>query len=656
MSSSKISFGISRATSSSSDESLKDSLFSTQISLDTQNQSNAEREAAISHGVDVLKALYDQIRKREQEITEYADKLTRQKNNLDIQISELNLQIETSDNEYNSNFPILNSSLNQIEQEYNFIIIKINNINEEIEQEKTKCFKLETMENELLQKHQELQDLIKNYLDSAPKRTPAKLLKEIKTMQLNLSAVSDRIEITEKTNIENEMKKIQLGIKEDQVEKSRLDAVFQTSYQKEKHTVKVNTFNTKVNSSQTLVQKLKEQQTKLIKQKEALTETCQSMKQTVANMNKSLRKTNDKREALFDLIVSKKRETKIAQQQTLETQAYSNRLKTKRHKIEEENAINLIQIREQSDKMHKKIGRKIARRNQLEKMLGEMKVELGEINKEIINQEEEEKHLNSNEQEIRKLRRQSQIDIEESRAQTIKDVDTLDQIQRKIAFELNEEKQLRYHRVDVITSPKVLISAHKVDLSELKQLLKQNQHENNCISYAISNLEAKAESNKQHMFLTKSEVDHAEDIYHFLKNQKLLLHTDALREKGASMRRSELDLEELKIQIRRKQNSILQKRYYLQSKMNSINSVMSNNGVYDYGANVALVVHKGEIEKDYCLPYIQVDQVLGVEKMEWILRKVKNEVSIWRDSVKPHTSRGMLETWMDQIDRFNHII
>ena len=644
----------STASSSGSGNDTGELIRSANAEIDTHLRSLAEQEAALLHRESQLKGLMTKMSERQKQFTTYTDDLLKRKQALDIEkqhfIEEYKETIARIDEEVDS----MAKTLTNLHHENALLTDRRTTADSSVTQSKRKIEDLERKEENLRALRTKLKEKIAEFERAAPKRTPEKLKLEIDLLNNNIYQAKKQIKEMEDIAVNLELKAIScktelalLAQSESRIreEKTKLLAIDQVQMDAKRKQLDV---QIEMHS----ICEAKQLETNACI--ERVREIISDWKALDSDKKARIKRAIERMEQLKDSIQDRKLELETIRSCTQNTNDLLEEIHAKRQKFESEKSTEMSLLKRKSSKMQKRLGQMLFYKNEAEDEVRSLNDFIDDLDKTIGDEDVLSQNLTDKKKEIDEMiASDAKADLAEQE-KVENDVQLLDTLQRKIAFARQDEKDMRVESMKLIQPKTIHRPEPTSDSKKLKKELKAELNTVEELGFQVEAMKAQLESKKKESLMVKSEVDHSSLVYRKVKRESNALADINSMEQKQKLYRMEQDNLELTVKIQRKQRAVNDRKKELQMRIKHIHSVEDQQGIQLFGENVAL--HVDRFARDATAfnkserRHVDAGILLALERIDWQLRKIRIEKSIWSDYAKPASYAAQLESWNEQLN------
>lgn len=645
----------STPSSSGSGNDTGELIRSANAEIDTHLRSLAEQEAALLHRESQLKGLMTKMSERQKQFTAYTDDLLKRKQALDIEkqhfVEEYKETIARIDEEVDS----MAKTLANLQHENALLTDRRTTADSSVTQSKRKIEDLERQEENLRALRTKLKEKIAEFERAAPKRTPEKLKLEIDLLNNNIYQAKKQIKEMEDIAVNLELKAIScktelalLAQSESRIreEKTKLLAIDEVQMDAKRKQLDV---QIEMHS----ISEAKQLETNACI--ERVREIISDWKALDSDKKARIKRVIERMEQLKDSIQDRKLELETIRSCAQNTNDLLEEIHAKRQRFESEKSTEFSLLKRKSSKTQKRLGQMLFYKNEAEGEVNSLNDFIEDLDKTIGEEDVLSQNLADKKKEIDEMiASDAKADLAEQE-KVENDVQLLDSLQRKIAFARQDEKDMRVESMKLI-QPKTIHRPEPTQRNskKLKKELKAELNTVEELGFQVEAMKAQLESKKKELLMVKSEVDHSSLVYRKVKRESNALADINSMEQKQKLYRMEQDNLELTVKIQRKQRAVNDRKKELQTRIKHIHSVEDQQGIRLFGENVAL--HVDRFARDATAfnkserRHIDAGILLALERIDWQLRKIRIEKSIWCDYAKPASYAAQLESWNEQLN------
>ena len=627
---------------------------SANMEIDAHLRSLAEQEAALLHRQNQLKKLVTNMTERHKQFTSYTDDLRKKKQNLDKEMQQSVEEFGEMNAKIDREIDTMSKTLANLQHENALLTDRRTTSESSISESKRKIEDMERKEESLRERKGKLKEKIAECERAAPKRTPEKLKNEIALLNNNIYLAKRQVKDMEDSAVNLELKVI--SCKTDMALLAQSEARIREERTKllARDEVQMGAQRKQLDVQIEMQSVLEARQLETNAYIERVREVVADWKALDSDKKARIRRMIERMEQLRDSIQDTKRELVTLLGCAQNTDDLREQIDMKRKKFEMEKSSEFTVLRQKNRRIQRRIGQMILCKDEADEEVESLCDLITEMDGSIKEEDERTKELAERNKEVDAMTESHEKEVQEEREKVEKDVQLLDSLQRQIAFAKQDEKDMRVESMRLIQPALVSQpSTAGYDVKKLKKTLKSELDAVENLGFQLASLRAQLETRKREAQVLKSNVDYSSLVYRKIKRESnTVIEANSLEQK-MKLNRMQQENTQLNLRVERKQQKINNRKRELQTKLKHIRGVEDEQRIQSFGENVAL--HVDRFSKDPNQynkserKLVSADTVLAVEKLDWLLRKINIEKSIWCEYAKPATYLSQLDAWNEQL-------
>ena len=612
-----------------------------------------ERQSLLFHRKRRYNESLKTAKKRINDLMNYSNELEMKQNM--IITSQENLEAQTNDanEKIDHEITICERTLIELQHEYELLIQKYNYCKSNSIKLNSQINELQIIDNNLSERIAQAKRSIAKSEENMPKRSPENIRKEMLIVQKNIPQVKTQIELTEDDIVQKEINKIKMQTEISSLKEKIAMMKLDVSEKYQNGDAKNESIRCSIASKlerMTALDSLQNDKTSFLRRlQERINYQIERDKKLTINLKVSAEKI----EELTNLINKKEREKKVSSQQIKETKEATKKLMNKRRKNDLKKTSEFFQIRDENMSFQKKCESEMYKLKLIKIKKKELKETLKKLNDLFQKSEEDAKVIKLENKEITKLMNEKKEKDQNEERQFKLDLISLDDLQKNIAREELNYKQLMNDRMNLLDPPFV-DSPKPMKFSHLKKKIKAIKSDVEILRFQYAKLKAQKNVSKQEILLKRLDLEHAKNVHQYLEHEKAKIIPNELEDKLVDNKAKDFDNMDLMKQIEKKHEEILERKRAMQVRTDHINSVINDQRIIHYGSNVSLIVSKDyprTIQRITPEEY-EVDKIINYDKLLHFYRRVQIEQNIWSGYVNDISISGILETWADELQQY----